>query len=121
MIIFLLLLTINVLWLQPSNTVLRSPVSTVAHATTHRMMASNVDALGTTQESIARKVRFSGTTNVAYWNNVCVTVHACYASVSHIIRVFSKLGSKITRISTKDDANVYEAKWLLIFVRRKQR
>ena len=61
MVTFLLFFTINVLWLQATNTVLTSPVTTEAHAKTERMMASYVGAPGTTQEPTARNVRFTGT------------------------------------------------------------
>ena len=71
-------------WLQPSSTVPTSPVSTVPHATTDRMMTSNVGAPGTTLESIARQVIFTGTRNVVYLSSVCVSVRPWIASVSHV-------------------------------------
>ena len=76
--IFLLLLTTYVVWLQPSSTVLTSHVSTVAPATTDRMMTSSVDVPRDTQESIARQVGFSGIRNVVYVDNVFMS--ACMHS-----------------------------------------
>jgi len=73
--VFRLLPTINVLWLQPSRTVLTSSVSTVAHATTGWMMTSYVSVPGTSQEPIARQVSLKALIHdqtMSYDNAACL-------------------------------------------------